>query len=362
MTVIILALALSSFGGTAIILSLVWEKRKQIVSKFSKGFAVKAFTFAGVFIASLLVLGMFNKTYAQDLSMIKLEEPPKKTNSTELRLTYVAYDLSGADINVQCLVKKVGDPTYSIAVVDDNTLTSSVCTTKDSLNNSLILTNGDYEIKVVNGTKSAFAFVTIDRTAPSAPIAYSKVNPEVCKNRIDFVTQPDGGALTKVEIFRAETTTFTAGPTTFLETVEVISGNSGSSAVFTLPDCSKTYYYAIQAVDPAGNRSGFVGDIGTNVVYYTPTPTPVGTVNGDGTTNGTGGTGSGTGTAGVTVTPKLNPDGTVDTSGTDGLVAGTTDNNDKENANNNLLIIFIVIGAVILAGFVFEIKLKKPTV
>jgi hypothetical protein len=353
MTLIIMALTFSAFGGSAIILGLLWERRKKILPTLNKSAVTRVIAIIGFSFLSLFMIGTINKSYAQDLSMIKLEQPESPTRSTQIKATYVAYDISGAELDVQCMVKPVASATFTSVLVADKTASSSFC----EIDYALIPTDGIYDIKVQNGAVSSTVQVEIDRTAPPAP-TYLKLTPETCKNRIDFTTLVDKDIKTTIDIFRGESTTFVAGPLTILESVEVNSGASGSSAVFTSPDCSKTYYYAIQAVDSVGNRSGFVGDVGTNVTYYTvePTTTSDGTVT-NGSTTGTGADGTGT-------NPTVTPSGTViDTSDTDGLVAGATDNAETRAVNtNNLLIIFIVIGAIILGGFIFEIRLKRSEV
>ena len=359
---LIIAITISALGASALVMSILMERKQKVFvagsnlkgkSKMKKNF-LKFSAFLGISMLFLAFGGIFNPVHAEDLQTLKIEQPESPTNKTSIDVTYVAYDLSNTPLKVNCSVQKLPAGVVNAVVSNDETANSGTCT----IPFSYISENGDYLITAhndVSGGKSASVNVTIDRVSPPTPVVYNKVSPETCKNRIDFTTGIDSDATptVKVDIYRGESTNFTAGPITFLESVNVGPGVASSSAVFTLPDCSKTYYYAIQAVDSIGNRSGFVGDIGINVVYYittTPTPTGTGTNTNGGTTNGS-----------VTPTPGTtgNPNGGVDTGNNDGLVAGTTDNTDQATMNNNLLIIFIVIGVIVLAGFIFEIRINK---
>jgi hypothetical protein len=344
------------------------EKKQKLVATKStlkgKGILAKLTVFFSI-VFLFLAFGAFSTSAkAQDLQTIKLEQPETPTNSYAIEVTYVAYDLSGTDLNVVCSIQKL--PAGTVTTFDPSnikTANSGIC----SIPQTRIPADGEYEIKVLNdvtGGKSSSVKIIVDRVMPPVPTVYSKVSPSACTNRIDFTTGVDSDLTptTKVEIFRGDSTTFVASPLTKLVSIDVGPGETKSSSEFTLPDCSKTYYYAIQAVDSIGNRSGFVGDKGTNVTYYIIEPTTSPGENGQGIGNGSGtgtGTGNGPGT-GTGVTPSISPTGpAIDTNDTDGLVAGATDNNEEATTNNTLLIIFIVIGVVILGGFVFEIGVKK---
>ena len=63
-------------------------------------------------------------------------------------------------------------------------------------------------------------------------------------------------------------------------------GQWGSFTDVNVPDCNKTYYYAIRAFDEANNGSGLAGD--SNTIVTTVTTTTTTTVNDSNITDTTG--------------------------------------------------------------------------
>jgi hypothetical protein len=88
---------------------------------------------------------------------------------------------------------------------------------------------------------------------------------------------PSDSDFSKVLIYRSETSDFSADGS---HNIAEVAGGAGSDMTYDdhTPDSSKTYYYALRALDRAGNSSSLVGDAGTTVLgTSTQTTTAPGT-------------------------------------------------------------------------------------
>lgn len=75
---------------------------------------------------------------------------------------------------------------------------------------------------------------------------------------------PGDSDFAKVKIYRGETADFSADGS---HSIAEVAGGANSDMTYDdhTPDPNKTYYYAIRALDKAGNSSSLVGDAGTTV-------------------------------------------------------------------------------------------------
>lgn len=76
---------------------------------------------------------------------------------------------------------------------------------------------------------------------------------------------PSDSDFDKVVIYRSESTDFSADAS---HEIARVAGGANSDMTYDdhTPDSSKTYYYALRALDKAGNSSSLVGDAGTTVL------------------------------------------------------------------------------------------------
>lgn len=131
---------------------------------------------------------------------------------------------------------------------------------------------GKYYFKVIgNGVESGVEEVVIDFTSPGEPREYKKERVSTVSYRLSW-RNPVDSDFEKVLVYRSEVRDFTADSSTLV-------GQRGGSPdqEMDFVDCclasDKEYFYAIRAIDKAGNASGLVGDGGSTVlVEITPTP------------------------------------------------------------------------------------------
>ncbi len=137
----------------------------------------------------------------------------------------------------------------------------------------------------VNGGPTTTTFYDISGPSPVSNYYKERINDGLYK--LHFHT-PSDSDFDKVVIYRGDTQGFSADSG---HEIARVSGGANSDMSYDdsfAPDANKTYYYAIRALDHAGNSSSLVGDAGT--VQGTPGPAVAGAT--------TGGTGR------VTVLPK----------------------------------------------------------
>ena len=161
-----------------------------------------------------------------------------------------------------------------------------------------------YYFKVnVDGTDSAETTTFYDISGPSGASNYYKEQVGTGFYKLHW-KNPSDSDFSKVIIYRGETADFPADAS---HQIAQVSGGAGSDMTYDehQPDANKTYYYAIRALDAAGNSSSLVGDAG---VTYTTTTTTQGAAGGTGgqvTTLPSDGQGS---VLGEEVTPTPEPE------------------------------------------------------
>jgi hypothetical protein len=166
----------------------------------------------------------------------------------------------------------------------------------------------------VGETKTCTVTNNDDFKGPDTPQYMNKSHPTSCTYKIDFKTAEDNGETAKIEVYRSEAEFFGGGNGSKVNTTTIGSNQTGSYTD-TVPDCNKSYFYVIRALDNVDNASGYVGDI----VSSTPTPTITpATIVGGGSNSILGETVSapqesvlGAATEGATLTPTTTPEGKV---------------------------------------------------
>lgn len=237
----------------------------------------KLFTLILSFIC-LLSLAVIPAWAAPGDLVIRLEEPKTPTNLNDFEISFVALDILNQEISVQCLKKSSSDADFS--VFDSTTLTAGGNSDSCHITSSVFNNNDTYQLKVIattaTDTASDLATIQYNTVGPDTPSEYQKEKVSSCQYKISFKTGNDSGRTVKVEVYRSENTTFTADSGTRVETI-TIGSNEFKSINNDIPDCNKTYYYAVRAFDSAGNGSGLIGDSEITVIGGTTTTTTVST-------------------------------------------------------------------------------------
>jgi len=220
-----------------------------------------------------LAVIMAGQVYAASNLAIRIEQPKSPTNQNNFNLSFVTLDISGRSIVVSCFKKGPSDGSFtqfgsSITVTDGGN--SGNCPVNDSILN----TSGTYEFyaTAIAGSDTITSktyFVDYSNTGgPGTPTDFSKSKATSCQYEIKYKTADDNGITVKVELYRSEDKSFNADSNT-----RIASHGIGSNATDTftdnIPDCNKTYYYAIRAFDKFENGSVLAGDTSTTIVNPT---------------------------------------------------------------------------------------------
>lgn len=226
------------------------------------------------------VVTLTGQVLAANLS-VRLEQPKSPTNQNTFDINFVALDVLDRPITVKCFKKGPGDADFVQFGANIN-LIAGGNTGNCSVTSAIVSTDGTaYEFKVTadNGIDpvlpSSSVIVEYKTSGPGTPNNYSKEKISACTYRIKFRTADDGGKTVRVDVYRSENNSFSADTGNRVGIV-AIGSNLDGSLDNTVPDCSKSYYYAVRAFDSTDNGSGVVGDSVTNTVttniVITPTP------------------------------------------------------------------------------------------
>ena len=212
--------------------------------------------------------------YAAGLSAV-LEKPKTPENQRDYTITFVALDIQNRPVVVRCYKKTPSEGGFSIFDSDKN-LPSGGGSGTCSVTSSLVSAEGTYQYYVIASAEAETvqsATVSVDYKAggPGTPTYYGKDHPSTCQYNIKFKTADDAGKTVKVEVYRSDQTSFNADSGTRIATVTIGSNQEGSH-LDTVPECNKTYYYAVRAFNDAGNGSDAVGDT-TSITIIQATPT-----------------------------------------------------------------------------------------
>src|SRR3989338_5495708 len=206
-----------------------------------------------------LILAVFiftNQVLAADLTA-KIETPKSPTRENTLKIGFVVLDVQGRSVTVKCMKKSPSEGGFS-QFGPDFALPAGGSSGNCEASASVISGQGTYEFKVTaqavaETVESSTVSVTYATDSPGTP-SYSKEQSSSCDYKIKFKTADDGRT-SKVKIYRSTETSFTADSSTEVGTVN-IGPNLEGSFTNSVPDCGKTYFFAIRAFDDAGNGSG----------------------------------------------------------------------------------------------------------
>ncbi|MDD3647114.1 MAG: hypothetical protein PHS44_01250 [Candidatus Dojkabacteria bacterium] len=209
---------------------------------------------AGVAVLGLIVLP--GSAEAADSVKVSIQQPRSPINVSIFEIGYVALDTNNNPITIQCLKQGPTDASLS-QYGSDQTLDAGGDSGKCIAS---VSEEGTYYFQVkANGVASQVVKVVYDSTKPGVVTDYSKEKAGECKYQLSFTTASDGGETVGVEIFRSAETSFVANESTLVKSL-VVGSNETGTYTDTVPNCSKTYYYVVRAIDDAGNFSAFVGD------------------------------------------------------------------------------------------------------
>lgn len=225
-------------------------------------------------IIAILLIGLFvTVTAAHAAVSVRLQEKTASTNNN-FNLTFVTLDTDGFSVTVKCFKKGPSDGAFS-QFGSDIVVSNGGNTNSCAINSSVVTGEGTYEFKVVANNNNGSGDVASNTIAvdvktgnPGTPINYSKDKIGACDYKIHFRTADDNGKTVKVEVYRSENKSFNADAGTRVASI-ALGSNTNHDFVQSVPDCNKTYYYAVRAFDSAGNGSGVTGDSETVVTLNT---------------------------------------------------------------------------------------------
>lgn len=218
---------------------------------------------------TLIIVVFFASTkvaFADASLSVKISSPKTPTNQTNFNVTFGVLDVQQRLVTVRCFKKGPIDSSFSQFGSDHNFTAggSDKCVVDDKIVNH----EGAYQfyVEAIAGNDtvdSQTISVNYSNTNPGTPSGYSKTPTETCNYQITFKTADDDGRTTKVEIYRSDKQSFSADSSSIIDTIS-IGSNQDVEYNTSVPDCGKTYYFAVQAFNSAGNGSALVGDSFTN--------------------------------------------------------------------------------------------------
>lgn len=226
-------------------------------------------------LTGLLLLILKTQAYADNVLMIRLEEPKSPTNDQDFPITFVVLDTQGGrNIHVICEEQYEGEgfnQFYATDLLGGNTGTCQI-------NSGIVDKKGNYTVRVTatagsNNSTAATSFYYTNES-PETPRDYSKNKIGECTYEIKFKTADDNGRTNKVEVYRSTETSFKADNGSRVAEIS-IGSNTEKTITNDVPDCKKTYYYAVRAFGNAGNGSGIVGDKEIKIIETETTDTSV---------------------------------------------------------------------------------------
>ncbi|KXK09403.1 MAG: hypothetical protein UZ22_OP11002001085 [Microgenomates bacterium OLB23] len=228
-----------------------------------------------LFITALLFLGVFvQSAFAGNLS-VRIENPGNIISNTGFDIKYVTLDILDRPVTVECYKKGPIDGAFTLFSSEtlQNGGDSDVC----SVPSAMISTDGTYQfyVKAIAGADSIFSSVVsldVNTSGPGTPTQYSKSSGPGCQFRISFKTADDGET-SYVELYRSDQKSFGVNTSTRVESVAV-GPNTFHTINNSIPECGKTYYYAVRAFNAEGVPSGVVGD--AEITFITTTTTTSG--------------------------------------------------------------------------------------
>lgn len=283
-----------------------------------------------------LLFGLFAlSAYAATSTLVvRVEQPKTPTNQNSFELNFVALDTNNNTVTVRCYKKSPSDGSF-VQFDGDKALQAGGNSGSCAVDGNILSSVGTYQFKVIATSnivsESSIVSVSFDSSAPGTPNSYSKEKTGNCEYTIKFKTDADDGKTVKVALYRSTETSFTADGTSQVDTRNVGS-DLAVEIKNNVPDCNRTYYYAVRAFNAAGVGSGVISDTNTIITSSsTTTASTPGTTGalGSTTVQGTGAILSGDSTINPETTPTVEP--TPEVIPSDSSVLGSSTNESMWN-------------------------------
>lgn len=200
-----------------------------------------------------------NPVWALDEKLkITLTDLPDYKNTSEFRVYYTYFDTKGLTATVNLFIEKDGDG-FRQTVDRDKTAVSGYFEVKGA---DIYDGQGKYNFyasAVTTGLteKSGTISTTIDQNAPGNVTDYRKERLSATDYKL-YWKCPSDDDVEKTYIYRSSETSFTADAGTRVQSVPCSKDESKTTVV--VGDADKDYYFALRAIDRAGNASGVVTD------------------------------------------------------------------------------------------------------
>ena len=231
------------------------------------------FTKATIIVGSLAFAA---QVYAAANLSVRIMQPKSPTNQSNLKLTVVTLDRLDRAVTVKCFKKNPSDAGFS-QFGSDLVLAAGGNSVNCETSSSLLTTDGTYQFyatATADADTETSPTITVDynTSGPGTPTNYSKEQVSSCTYKIKVRSADDAGKTVRVDLYRSDTTSFSADVAHRVDQ-RAVGSNTDVEILNTVGDCSKTYYFVLRAFDSAENGSGTVGDSIVTVVTTTTTTT-----------------------------------------------------------------------------------------
>ena len=211
---------------------------------------------------------------------VKLSQPKSPSRINSFKITFVALDTEDRPVTVRCMKKSPSDSGF-VRFGSDFNLSIGGNTDSCLVDSSVLNTQGTFQFKVaaadgVESLDSNIVTVEYKTDGPNMPTSYSKEKINDCTWKIKFTAGQDGGKTKRIEVYRSDNKSFNADSGNMFANIFINSGENGEASI-TVPDCGKTWYFAVRAFDDAGNGSGVLGDSETITTTSTSSETKTNT-------------------------------------------------------------------------------------
>ncbi len=214
--------------------------------------------FLGSVVVLLLFIFVAQVSPAKAAVTVDILDLPSYTNTDTFYISYTALDIEGDSVTANFFVKK-----------DGGTFRSLVNSSTTGATNKVLVTGADFydgqgkyifRVEVTGGadTSADETNTNFDHSGPSGVQEYRKERPSDSSYRL-FWKNPGDSDFSRVFIYRSDKPEFTADGGTKVGEVGGAPDQQMSWDNFGL-ESGKTYFYALRAVDHAGNGSGIVAD------------------------------------------------------------------------------------------------------
>lgn len=237
-----------------------------------------------IFISLLSLTALFfvfaGSANAASSVSVRLQQPASQIGTDTFDLTFVALDIQGRPVSVQCYKQGPSDSGF-VAFGPVISLLNGGNTDKCHVGSGEVNQSGHtYQFEAIataGGADTATSNVVsmdYNNDTPGTPESYTKTKPDNCTYRINFHTANDSGKTVQVVLYRSTNQSFSLDSGTKVNSINIGSNTDGHLDDNISPNCNTNYYYAIKAFTVYGVASGATGDNSNQTVTTNPTGTP----------------------------------------------------------------------------------------